>query len=128
MLDMGGGAGAAGIVANAKMFARAAAEGSFAVNETGGQALLAAIREMRDWIDSRAQDLTYLAQQPPLGSSHGAETMKPYVADVAGDQQGFVAMLMEFSASLDEAERGINAAMASYRDTDTGIGSGFAQV
>ncbi|HEX2133764.1 MAG TPA: hypothetical protein VHH15_19635, partial [Actinophytocola sp.] len=96
MLIAAGGGGGGGIKAAAKSFASAAASGGFAVNETGGQALLAAIREMRDWIDSQEFDLQRLAQEPPLGSSHGAETMKPYVAKVASDNQGFVTMLQEF--------------------------------
>ncbi|OLF07925.1 hypothetical protein BU204_35220 [Actinophytocola xanthii] len=107
------------------MFARAASEGSFAVNETGGQALLAAIREMRDWIDGKMGDFGLLQQEPALGSSDGAQTIKPYVVNVAVDQQGFITMLTEFRASLDEAEQGINAAMASYQEMDTGIGGRF---
>ncbi|MCT2585924.1 hypothetical protein [Actinophytocola gossypii] len=125
-MHVAGGIGS--IVGSAKSFANLASTGGFAVNETGGQALLAAIREMRDWIDAQGYGLNMLAQQPPLGSSHGAETMKPYVADVASDKQGFITMLQEFRTSLDDAERGIQAAMASYQETDTGIGGGFQQV
>lgn len=122
MLDVGGGGG---IVAGAKQFAKAASEGSFAVNETGGAALLTAIREMRDWIDSQEGYLTLLRQQPPLGSSDGAEALKPYISEVAQDQQGFLTMLAEFRTSLDEAEQGINTAMASYQNTDKGISQRF---
>jgi hypothetical protein len=125
-MHVAGGIGS--IVGSAKSFANLASAGGFAVNETGGQALLSAIREMRDWIDTEGRNLTILTQEPPLGSSHGAETMKPYVAEVASDNQGFVTMLQEFRTSLDDAERGIKAAMASYQETDTGIGGGFQQV
>ena len=56
MFDIGGmSAAVAGIAQGAASFAKAAADGSFAVSETGGRALLEAIREMRQWIDG--QDL-----------------------------------------------------------------------
>jgi hypothetical protein len=125
MLDVGGGAG---IVASTQMFARAAAAGSFAVNRTGGSALLAAIEEMRNWIDSEEPFLALLRQQPPLGSSNGAEAIKPHTVNVASDDQGFLTMLREFRTSLDDAYRGIEAAMDAYQETDTGIGDGFVQV
>lgn len=124
MLDIGGGGG---IVASAKLFAKAAAEGSFSVSETGGQALLTAIREMKDWIDSQDFALNMLEQSAPLGTSHGAETMKPYLQQVANDQQGFITMLREFRESLNQAEQGINTAMAAYQEMDTGIGGRFSQ-
>ena len=122
MFDVSGiSAAVAGIAQGAASFAKAAADGSFAVSETGGRALLEAIREMRDWIDSQGNRLYLLQQQPQLGSSYGAETMKPYVQQVASDQQGFVTMLKAFRNSLDEAEQGINDAMGNYRHMDTGI-------
>jgi hypothetical protein len=114
-------AAVAGIAKGAASFAKAAADGSFAVSETGGRALLEAIREMRDWIDAQGARLTLLQQQPQLGGSYGAQTMKPYVQQVASDQQGFVTMLQAFRTSLDDAEQGINDAMGNYRHMDTGI-------
>jgi hypothetical protein len=96
----------------------AAAEGSFAINETGGKALLQAIREMKDWVDENRVDLRRLADQPPLGGSHGASAMKQFVPQVATDGQGFLTMLMKFRESLDEAENGINIAMRNYQSMD----------
>jgi hypothetical protein len=124
MLDPAGGgvaigAAMASIAKQTASFANAAAEGHFAINENGGRALLQAIREMRDWINSQGDRLYQLQQQPPLGSSHGAETMKPYVQQVASDQQGFVTMLKAFGQSLDDAEQGIQEAMGNYRRMDT---------
>ncbi|MGH3759772.1 hypothetical protein [Actinophytocola sp.] len=127
MLDAGGGGGAGigaaakimGIAAAAGKFAVAAAEGHFAINESGGRALLEAIREMRDWINGQDAKLTHLAQVPPLGGSHGAQTLKPYVQNVATDQQGFITMLKEFARSLDQAEQGIKDAMGNYKNMDT---------
>ncbi len=122
MLDAGGmSAAVAAVAQGAASFAKAAADGSFSVSESGGRALLEAIRQMKDWIDSQDSRLYYLQQEPQLGGSHGAQAMKPYVQDVAGDQQGFITMLGAFRASLDDAEQGINDAMGNYHTMDHGI-------
>lgn len=121
-MDMGGvNAAVAGVAKGAASFAKAAADKSFAVSESGGRALLVAIDDMRKWIDSQDAKLYMLEQTPPLGSSHAAEAMKPYIQQVASDKQGFVTMLMAFRASLDEAAQGISDAMANYQHMDTGI-------
>jgi hypothetical protein len=122
MFDAGAiSAAVADIAKGAASFAKAAADGSFAVSESGGRALLEAITEMRTWIEAQDQKLAFLAQEVPLGGSHGAQAMKPYVQQVASDNQGFVTMLRAFYNSLDEAEQGINDAMNNYRHMDTGI-------
>lgn len=120
-IDEGGGGGSVdfgSIGASMAAFKGAAASGSFAVNDTGGKALLTAIRSMRDWIDEGQFDLQSLAQTPPLGGSHGAQTMKTFVPQVATDGQGFLTMLMKFRDSLADAEQGINDAMRNYKAMD----------
>jgi hypothetical protein len=119
MLDAGGGGGMAAMSQSMVNLKKAAADGSFAVNETGGQALLVAIREMAKWVDTNVADLDILAQQPPLGSSHGATAMKPYVQQVATDNEGFLTMLREFRATLTDAEQGVLDAMANYQDNES---------
>ncbi len=122
MLDAGGMAAMAASMVSLK---QAAVDGSFAVNETGGKALLVAIREMAKWVDDNLADLDILAQQPPLGTSHGANAMKPYVQQVASDNQGFLTMLREFRTSLADAEEGVVAAMGNYQNTDTSAEGNF---
>jgi hypothetical protein len=121
MLDSAGGGGMGMMVG----LRQAATDGSFAVNDTGGQALLTAIREMAKWVDDSLADLDTLAQQPALGSSNGATLMKPYVQDVAMDQDGFLTMLKEFRASLVDAEAGVIGAMNNYKNIDGGIEGNF---
>lgn len=104
---------------------QAAADGQFAVNETGGQALLVAIREMAKWVDSNMSKLGTLARSQPLGSSHGAEAMKPYVREVATDQEGFLTMLQQFRASLEDAEAGVIGAMNNYQQIETTVEGKF---
>jgi hypothetical protein len=123
MLDSGGGGGGGKLMSG---LLKAASDGSFAVNDTGGQALLTAIREMARWVDENISDLGLLARQPALGTSHAATAMKPYVQDVAQDQQGFLTMLREFRASLVDAEAGVIGAMNNYKNIDSGIEGNFS--
>lgn len=124
MLDAGGGGGALSMIG----FKQAAADGSFAVNESGGQALLKAIREMAKWVDANLADLSTLGRSQPLGSSKGAELMKPYLQDVVTDDRGFVTQLKEFRKSLTDAEEGVLKAMANYNHTDQGAQGNFRAV
>lgn len=126
MHDGGGGGGDAKVSSSMNMLKQAAADGQFAVNETGGQALLEAIREMAKWVDDNLADLGTLGQQPALGSSNGAAVMKPYVAEVATDQEGFLTMLREFRASLVDAEAGVIGAMNNYKVIEDGIKGNFS--
>jgi hypothetical protein len=123
--DGGGGAAADAIRQNVDMFAGLAASGGFAISETGGKALLQAIQGLKDWVDTNRFALQRLGNQLPLGNSNAAVTMKPYVAQVATDGQGFLTMLMKFRESLDKAEQGINDAMRNYRVTDQGGQASF---
>jgi hypothetical protein len=118
--DIGGAAAAMGaaIGASFAQFAAGAAAGAFAISETGGQALLQAIRNMKDWVDENRGDVSQLSVQPKLGQSHGANVMSPFVARVASDDQGFVPMLMKLRESLEDAEKGINDAMKNYQAMD----------
>jgi hypothetical protein len=99
-------------------FAASAAAGTFAISPTGGQALLTAIRNMKDWVDHNRGDLRTLAQEPKLGESHGAQTMTKFMPQVANDHQGLIPMLMKFRESLEDAEKGINDAMKNYQEMD----------
>lgn len=103
----------------------AANNGTFAVNETGGQALLTAIREMAKWVDDNVGDLRLLAQQQPLGTSNGATAIKPYLQEIATDQQGFLTMLQKFRSSLTDAEAGVIGAMNNYRNIDHDVARAY---
>lgn len=113
MLDDGGGGGG-----GFDQFANLAQSGGFAISASGGEALLQAIRGLRDWIEAEGLRLNQLSVQPKLGSSNGAEIMKPYLQAVAMDEQGFLPSLDELSVSLEAAEKGITAAIVNYRDAD----------
>jgi hypothetical protein len=44
--------------------------------------------------------------------------MKPYIQQVANDNQGFLTVLRQFRESLTKAEQGIRTAMANYQATE----------
>jgi len=125
----GGGGGVADIGKVADMMSpikQAGASGSFAINETGGQALLQAFREMATWVDDNLGRMNSLAQQPSLGGTQTAEQMKPYVQQVATDDQGFITMLQQFRVALVDAEQGVIDAMNHYKNFDDGAAKTYA--
>jgi hypothetical protein len=124
MLDPMGG----GLATSMISFKEAAADGSFTINETGGKALLAAIDEMMKWVDDNLMHLGTLSRELPLGTSKGADLMKPYVQQVATDDQGFITQLKEFRKSLADAQEGVHAAMRNYGHTEQGIQGNFRAV
>ena len=124
MLDAGGGGGGVPSMTDLK---EAATAGSFAVNEDGGQKLLTAIRDMAAWVDGNLADLG-TANQLPLGTSEGANLMKPYMREVFTDDQGFFTRLREFRKSLVDAEAAIIEAMKNYKNTEDDIQGTFRVV
>ncbi|TDV40048.1 hypothetical protein CLV71_12465 [Actinophytocola oryzae] len=124
MLDAGGGGG----VPSMSGLKEAALAGAFTVNETGGKAMLAAIRDMAAWVDDNMADLNTTHRALPLGRSNGANLMKPYMQQVFTDDQGFVTRLKEFRASLVDAEAAITEAMRQYGTTESDITGTFRAV
>ncbi|WP_026423187.1 hypothetical protein [Actinokineospora inagensis] len=107
-------------------FALSAASGHFAINAHGGDALLAAIRNMAAWVDSQQSVEQTIAQKPKLGSSNNAEVVKPFMLEVAAGDQGFFTQLRQLRESLVKAEAAIKQAMANYQATDQSNAVGFA--
>jgi len=124
MLDAGGGGG----VPSMTDFKEAAASGSFAVNEEGGQNLLSAIRDMAAWVDENLADLGTAHRLLPLGTSNGANLMKPYMQEVFTDDQGFFTRLREFRTSLVDAEAAILEAMKNYGKVEGDVQGMFRAV
>jgi hypothetical protein len=124
MLDAGGGGG----VPSMDGLIAAANSGAFTINESGGQALLQAIRDLAEVVDNNIADLSMNRRTLPLGGSNGANLMKPYMQNVLTDDQGFITRLKEFRDSLVDAESAINAAMANYHSTETDVRGNFRVV
>lgn len=124
MLEAAGGGGDS-FLPNMGDFVAAAASGAFAVNESGGQALLSAIRDLAEVVDNNIADLSMNKRTLPLGGSKGADAMKPYMQNILTDDQGFITRLTEFRKSLVDAESAIKTAMANYHEADSGARSTF---
>lgn len=120
------GSASATIKDSMNQFAQSAASGGFTVNETGGQALVTAIDNLLDWIDSSGGHLYTLRQNPKLGGSSGGKMVSPFAQKVATDQEGFLTVLQQLQESLTTAKQGINTAMNNYRDNDAGGATKFA--
>lgn len=117
-IDEGNNASLEQIGASMDALVGAAAAGQFAVNQHGGDALLAAIRKMLDWLEKQQNLRLVLDQEPMLGSSNAATVMKPYVHQVATDHQGFLTQLTALQETLIKAEAAIKVAMSNYRHVD----------
>jgi hypothetical protein len=99
-------------------FAKLAADGGFEVSAEGGDALIKAIDNFQDWVNSNIIQLDRISQERMLGSSNGAKVMAPFAVTVATDEQGFATQLKALGQSLDKAKEGILKAMENYRATD----------
>jgi hypothetical protein len=108
---------------NMKNFKESAASGHFAVSDQGGNALLQVIRMLRDYLANG--DHGTLDQRPALGGSYGARAMSPFVQQVACDQQGFLPQLVRLQTVLDDAEYGVQQAMANYRQNEHSVAGSF---
>ncbi|ONI70717.1 hypothetical protein ALI144C_49840 [Actinosynnema sp. ALI-1.44] len=116
------------IGASVASFANMAANGSFEVSETGGDALIKAIQRLREWATDQEVELADLTQPLPLGTSHTAHVMRPYVQQVAVDSQGFLTQLAQLQQSLHKAEEGIRSAMANYKATEEAKRAAFGNI
>ncbi|MEV4311839.1 hypothetical protein [Actinocrispum sp. NPDC049592] len=106
-----------------KNFKENAQSGHFAVSDQGGTALLSVIRMLRDFLS--AAKTGEIDQRPALGGSYGARAMSPFVQQVACDQQGFLPQLLRLRGVLDEAEDGVQQAMANYRQNEHSVAGSF---
>lgn len=99
-------------------FANSAASGAFEVSAEGGDALIKAITEFQDWVNSEIRTVDRLAQERMLGTTNGAQVIAPFVQTVATDGQGFATQLKALAQSLEKAKEGIQKAMENYRATE----------
>jgi hypothetical protein len=100
---------------------KTASVGGFAVSEAGGRTLLDAVREFREELDAQRANLAKIKQEPRLGGTPAAAPVADHVRkSAAGDPRSLEAAIEKAAEALDEFEAGIRAAMANYRETDSG--------
>ncbi|TCP54163.1 hypothetical protein EV191_103204 [Tamaricihabitans halophyticus] len=135
--DAGGAAGPvneAGIMQNIKDisssmqgFAQAAAEGKFAVNETGGQALINALDRVEQGLAEALQDVDLITMEPAIGDTPVAKVLKPFMQETAiGTEQSFLPNIKKFQEEvIPQAREAIKKAMENYQSSDSDNAQGL---
>jgi hypothetical protein len=109
---------ASGLWGSVAGFVAAAAQGSYAVSPTGGEALLDVIANFKAGMTATEKDLEYVSQRPPLGQLEGGKVMAPIMENVATDPSGFATRHNELRDYLTKVEDAIKQAMANYQATE----------
>jgi hypothetical protein len=100
---------------------RAASAGGFAVNEAGGQAMLAAVRTCREEIDAQRANLAKIKQPPQLGNTPGAQQVAQHdQRSATGDVRSLESVIEKATQALDEFATAVRQAMANYHDAEAG--------
>ncbi|TCP57197.1 hypothetical protein EV191_1011150 [Tamaricihabitans halophyticus] len=115
------------IVSSTQSFARDAAEGKFAVNETGGQALINALDRIEAGLDEALQDVYLITGEPPIGDTPVAKVIKPFMQETAiGTEQSFLPNIQEFREKvIPQAREAIKKAMENYQSSDSDNAQGL---
>jgi hypothetical protein len=99
--------------------AAAADAGHFAVDPVSGAALGASIADMRTELQIVLSQLATVKQRVPLGTLPEAEQIAGRNVLVAtGDHQSAEAVLQQFDASLEAAERAVRKGMTNYSEVE----------
>ncbi|WP_144311887.1 hypothetical protein [Actinopolyspora erythraea] len=118
--DAGSGTlGMGGFLRSAADMRTAAAAGRFAADPESGRALVAVLARRRTWAVRQFNTMYRLAQEPPLGSSPGANVFKPFFASIANHpNEGISPQWEKFIQVIDETIRAVNESMKNYHDID----------
>jgi len=104
------------------------AAGGWAINESGGQALISAATDLYDELGEHLDDARRLGQELPLGTTPAAQVYKPYQATVATDpHQGLIPVLTKLREEALEFRTEVEKAMAAYKSTDESSQQGIKQ-
>lgn len=95
------------------------AQGGWAINESGGQALISAAQDLYDELGEILASSRDLGQELPLGTTPAAQVYKPFMATVATDpSQGAFAVLTKLREEALEFKGEVEKAMAAYESAD----------
>ncbi|QQQ75530.1 hypothetical protein IOD16_31265 [Saccharothrix sp. 6-C] len=103
----------------------AAVGAGFVVSAKGGAALVEAIDRIVSQSQRHIMTADRLSQEPPLGTTPGAQVYKPFLATIASDpDEGLVPALQKFTTDLALLRDQVLQAMDLYRTTDQGAAHG----
>lgn len=95
-----------------------ASHAGFAVDETTGDRLIAALQGVLDSLEARWSALQQFQQRPPMSTTATAQWVARHMVNTATDEQGLLTQLQqardEFPAYIDA----IKQAKANYREQD----------
>ncbi|GLY52614.1 hypothetical protein [Lentzea sp. NBRC 102530] len=97
------------------------AGGGWAINDSGGDALINAANELYDALSDLAFQADQLTEELPLGTTPAAQVYKPFIATVASDPvQGATTVLKKLQQEALEFRNEVQKAMDAYEATDRG--------
>ena len=97
------------------------AAGGWAINESGGRALITAAQDLYDELGEILANSRDLGQELPLGTTPAAQVYKPFMATVATDpSQGAFAVLTKLREEALEFKTEVEKAMGAYKAADEG--------
>ena len=99
-------------------FAVAAQAGKFAVDATGGKALIQWANEIKSWYADNVVALQNAAVAPKLGGSNAAKVVSPYMSQVGQDGQGYLQQMQALAQQMDKFIDTVNQAMNNYKHAD----------
>ena len=95
------------------------ASGGWAINESGGRALISAAQELYEELGAILAQTDQLSEELPLGTTPAAQVYKPFMATVASDPaQGAVTVLTKLREEALEFKGEVEKAMAAYESAD----------
>jgi hypothetical protein len=107
------------VTQGAQSFLQAAQSGGFGVSPEAGKAMIDAINQCRDGLESARREEQRITQRSMLGTSPDAVVMSDFNLEVAaGADNSATAYLAKLRDALNELEAGINEAMRHYRRAD----------
>ncbi|PWK80652.1 hypothetical protein C8D88_12316 [Lentzea atacamensis] len=102
------------------------AAGGWAINDSGGQALISAAQDLHDELTELLHQTDQLAEELPLGTTPAAQVYKPYQATIASDpHQGLIIVLRKLQEQALEFKTEVEKAMAAYQSADEGSQHGI---
>ena len=109
-------------------FAASAKSGQFSVNDQGGKALMGAIQDMQQWLNTVFMDMQNRGLQgKKYGTTHAAAVVEPYMDSVMDDADGLLPTLEKFQDVLNDAKEAITKAMENYKWSDAEAKQGLPE-
>jgi hypothetical protein len=111
---------------SAQAFKAAAMSGQFSVDPAAVQVLVQKINNALGDLANTAGKVRVVQQQVPLGTSPGAQVMKPFLASVGdGHPQSLNLQLEALQQILIDTRDGLIATVKGYQGTDAGSAQGI---